>query len=356
LSQDHQAGALRVWLVAVGSFTALAMLFTSQVWIDYAYARRPLSWPRAVLVALVDWELWALATPLVAWLCARFPFSRARWGVPLAIHVPAGIALGGLKLFLDAMLTSLIVGPGRPGPFSFLKIHLTLLTYWGIVAAIHVMRHYRVARAQELRAAQLEIELARAQVEALKMQLHPHFLFNTLNTVAGLMRDDPDAAELMLAKLAELLRRTLETADVQELGLDEELEFIEAYLTIQRLRYGDRLRVSIAVSDAARQARVPSLILQPLVENAIRHGVAEKPGPGRVEIGARLDGAELVITIANDGPSLPVTVREGYGLRNTRSRLLALYGARGSFSFGPQSGGGAVVGLRIPCSREAEAG
>jgi signal transduction histidine kinase len=355
LSQHHDAGALKVWLVAVGCFTALALLFTSQVWIDYAYARRPLSWTRAFLVALVDWELWALATPLVAGLCARFPFSRARWGVPLAVHVPAGIALGGLKLFLDSMLTALIVGPGRPGPFSFLKIHLTLLTYWAIVAAIHIVRYYRIARARELRAAQLEMELARAQVEALKMQLHPHFLFNTLNTVAGLMRDDPDAAELMLAKLAELLRRTLETADLQELPLAEELEFIEAYLTIQRLRYGDRLRVSIDVSDAVRRARVPSLILQPLVENAIRHGVAEKPGPGRLEIGAGLDGAEIVITIANDGPGVPLTIREGYGLRNTRSRMLALYGARGSFSFGPQPHGGAVVTLRIPCSSEGAA-
>jgi two-component system LytT family sensor kinase len=355
LSQHHDASALKVWLVAVGCFTALALLFTSQVWIDYAYARRPLSWPRAFLVALLDWELWAIATPLVAWLCARFPFSRARWGVPLAVHLPAGIALGGLKLFLEAMLTPLIVGSGRPGPFSFLKIHLTLLTYWGIVATIHVVQHYRLARARELRAAQLEMELARAQVEALKMQLHPHFLFNTLNTVAGLMRDDPDAAELMLAKLAELLRRTFETADVQELPLDEELEFIEAYLTIQRLRYGDRLRVSIDVSDAVRQARVPSLILQPLVENAIRHGVAEKPGPGRVEIGARLENAEVVVSIANDGPSLPVTVREGYGLRNTRSRMLALYGPRGSFVFGPQPNGGAVATLRIPGPSDREA-
>jgi two-component system LytT family sensor kinase len=355
LSQHHDAGALKVWLVAVGCFTALALLFTSQVWIDYAYARRPLSWPRAFLVALLDWELWAIATPLVAGLCARFPFSRARWGVPLAVHLPAGIALGGLKLFLEAMLTPLIVGSGRPGPFSFLKIHLTLLTYWGIVATIHVVQHYRLARARELRAAQLEMELARAQVEALKMQLHPHFLFNTLNTVAGLMRDDPDAAELMLAKLAELLRRTFETADVQELPLAEELEFIEAYLTIQRLRYGDRLRVSIDVSDAVRQARVPSLILQPLVENAIRHGVAEKPGPGRVEIGARLENAEVVVSIANDGPSLPVTVREGYGLRNTRSRMLALYGPRGSFVFGPQPNGGAVATLRIPGPSDREA-
>ncbi len=355
MSQHHHAGALKVWLVAVGCFTALALLFTSQVWIDYAYARRPLSWSRAFLVALVDWELWALATPVVVWLCVRFPFSRARWGAPLAVHVPAGIALGGLKLFLEAMLTPLVVGTGRPGPFSFLKIHLTLLTYWGIVAAIHVGQSYREAQARELRAAQLEMELARAQVEALKMQLHPHFLFNTLNTVAGLLRDDPDAAELMLAKLAELLRRTFETADVQELPLDEELEFIEAYLTIQRLRYGDRLRVSIDVSDAVRQSRVPSLILQPLVENAIRHGVAEKPGPGRVEIGARLESAEVVITIANDGPSLPVTVREGYGLRNTRSRMRALYGARGSFAFGPQPDGGAVATLRIPGPGDREA-
>jgi LytS/YehU family sensor histidine kinase len=156
----------------------------------------------------------------------------------------------------------------------------------------------------------------------------------------------------MLAKLAELLRRTLETADLQELPLAEELEFIEAYLTIQRLRYGDRLRVSIDVDAAVRQARVPSLILQPLVENAIGHGIAEKPGPGRVEIAARREGTELVITIVNDGPRLPATVREGYGLRNTRSRMLALYGDCGSFSFGPQPDGGAVAALRIPCPRE----
>jgi two-component system, LytTR family, sensor kinase len=350
LSQHTGVSVLRLWLVAFGCFTSLALLFTSQVWIDYAYAGRPLSWRRAFLVALVDWELWTIATPLVAWLSTRFPFSPARWGVPLAIHLPAGIALSGVKLFLEAMLTPLILGYGRPGPFSFLKIHLTLLTYWGIVAAIHVVRYYRVARARELRAAQLEMELARAQVEALKMQLHPHFLFNTLNTIAGLMRDDPDAAELMLAKLAELLRRTFETADVQELPLDRELEFIEAYLTIQRLRYGERLRVSIDVSDAVRRALVPSLILQPLVENAIRHGVAEKPGPGRVEIGARLEDTDVVITIANDGPTLPVTVRERYGLRNIRSRLLACYGARGSLAFGPQLNGGAVATLRFPFS------
>ena len=350
MSQQFRGGALKVWLAAFGCFTALALLFTSQVWIDYGYAGRPLSWRRAFLIALVDWGLWAILTPLVAWLSARFPFSRSRWAGPLAIHLPAGIALGGLKLWLEAMLTPLIAGYGRPAPFSFLKIHLTLFTYWGIVAAIHLREYHRAARARELRATQLEIQLARAQVEALKMQLHPHFLFNTLNTIAGLTRDDPDAAELMLAKLAELLRRTFETADVQELPLDRELEFIEAYLTIQRMRYGERLRVSIEVSDAVRRAPVPSLILQPLVENAIRHGIAERPGPGRVEIGARLETTDVVITIANDGPNLPATIREGYGLRNIRSRMQALYGDRGAFTFAPQHDGGAVATLRIPCS------
>jgi two-component system, LytTR family, sensor kinase len=335
------------WPIAVGCFTAAAFLFTSQVWIDYAYAGRRLSWGRAFIVALVDWELWALISPLVVGLSQRFPFGRERWKSAVGVHLPASLIVGGAKLAIEGLLTSLILGYGRT-PFSFLKIDLTLLTYWLIVAATHVGRHYLSARERERRALQLETSLARAQVEALKMQLHPHFLFNTLNTIAGLMREDVEAADRMLAKLAELLRRTFETADIQELPLDKELDLLGDYLAIQQTRYGDRFRLSVAVSDQARGALVPTLILQPLVENAIRHGVAAKPGSGTVSIAADVRGNRLMVTITNDGLPVPSTIHEGFGLRNIRSRLAALHGDRARFTLQSRSEGGAVAVLELP--------
>jgi two-component system, LytTR family, sensor kinase len=338
------------WPIAVACFTAAAFLFTSQVWIDYAYAGRRLSWGRAFIVALVDWELWALISPLVITLAQRFPFRRERWRSAVGVHVPASLAVGGAKLAIEGLLTSLVLGYGRT-PFSFLKIDLTLLTYWLIVAATHVARHYRSARERERRALQLETSLARAQVEALKMQLHPHFLFNTLNTIAGLMREDVEAADRMLAKLAELLRRTFETADIQELPLERELDLLGDYLAIQQTRYGDRLRLSVTVSDQARVALVPTLILQPLVENAVRHGVAAKPGPGAVSIVADVRADRLTIAITNDGLPLPPTIHEGFGLRNIRSRLSALHGERATFTLQSRSDGGAIAVLALPATR-----
>ena len=200
MSDGRPLPASTVWVTSAVCFTALALLFTSQVWIDYNYVGRPLSWGQALLVALIDWELWTILAPAVVRLSERVSFSRRRWRLALAVHLPGGIIVAAVKLATEGFIVSLVIGAGR-GPFSFLKIHLTLLTYWGIVAATHVARHYRQARERELRSAQLETELARAQVEALKMQLHPHFLFNTLNTVSGLMRENVEAADVMLSKL-----------------------------------------------------------------------------------------------------------------------------------------------------------
>jgi two-component sensor histidine kinase len=351
VSDGRPLPASTVWLASAGCFTALALLFTSQVWIDYNYAGRPLSWGQALLVALIDWELWTILAPAVVRLSERVSFSGDRWRLALGVHVPVGIVVGGLKLALEGFIVFQVLGAGR-GPFSFLKIHLTLLTYWGIVAVTHVTQHYRRARERELRAAQLETELARAQVEALKMQLHPHFLFNTLNAVSGLMRENVEAADVMLSKLAELFQRTFETADIQELSLRRELEFIDAYLTIQRTRYGERLQISVTADATAKDVLVPSLILQPLVENAIRYGIADQPGPGRLTVDAHARAERLVVTITNGGPPIAATIREGYGIRNLRSRLQALYGSRATFSLAPNPGGGAVAVLDLPVKRE----
>ena len=352
MSDGRPLPASTVWVTSAVCFTALALLFTSQVWIDYNYVGRPLSWGQALLVALIDWELWTILAPAVVRLSERVSFSRRRWRLALAVHLPAGIIVVAVKLATEGFIVSLVIGAGR-GPFSFLKIHLTLLTYWGIVAATHVARHYRRARERELRNAQLETELARAQVEALKMQLHPHFLFNTLNTVSGLMRENVEAADVMLSKLAELFQRTFETADIQEVPFRRELEFIDAYLTIQRIRYGERLQISITIDATARDIPVPSLILQPLVENAIRYGIADQPGPGRLAIDAHTSDGRLIVCVTNDGPPLAATIREGYGIRNVRSRLEALYGSRATFSLAPHPGGGAIAALNLPAGVEA---
>jgi sensor histidine kinase YesM len=341
------------WAIGFACFTAVSLLFTGQVWVDYAYAGHRITWTRALAIALCEWEPWAVLTPLIVWIAGRWPFARRRVGRRLAVHVVAAVALSAATLLFQANLTARILD-ARTRPFSFLKVHLTFLTYWAIVAAAQFVDHYRAARARELRASQLETELARAQVEALKMQLHPHFLFNTLNTIAGLMREDVEAADQMIAKLSELLRRTFETAGVQEVPLECELEFLDLYLTIQRARHGERLSVAIEVADDARRVLVPSLILQPLVENAIRHGVADTPGPGSLAFRASVAAGRLTLEVRNDGPAVRPDIREGGGLRNTRSRLLALYGPEATFTLRGQPSGGAAATVTLP-ARQAEA-
>jgi two-component sensor histidine kinase len=328
-------------------FTLAAVLFTGQVWVDYAYAGRPVSWARAFGIALVDWELWTLIAPAVLLLAARVPLSRRRLALPLAVHIPASLAIAAVKLAAEGMIVRAIIGPGRV-PFSLLKIHVTLLTCWAIVAAVQYAEQHRLSRERELHAARLQTELARAQVEALKMQIHPHFLFNTLNAIAGLMREDVESADVMLAQLSELLRGTLQSEGVQEVPLAEELRLLRIYLAIQQTRYGDRLRIEVDVAAGCEAGLVPTLILQPLVENAIRHGFSVTPGPGAVGIRVSCAQGTLRIDVADEGPGPPQPLREGYGLRNTRSRLRALYGDGAMLSVIPDAPRGARARLELP--------
>jgi len=337
----------RYWLVAACCFTAAAFLFVGQVWIDYAYAGRRLSWGIALAVALVDWELWTLLAPLVLWLAARVPIARGRLVRALAIHIPAGIALTAIKLALETVIVMAVIGPGR-GPFTLLRIHLSLAVYWAMVAAVQYAAQRRVARERELREATLQAALARAQVEALKMQIHPHFLFNTLNAIAGLMREDVESADVMMAQLSDLLRGTLASEGLQEVPLSEELRLLRAYLAIQQTRFGDRLRIDMAVEPGCDERLVPTLLLQPLVENAIRHGFALTPGPGSVAIHATRADGRLRIDIADEGAGPPEPLREGYGLRNTRARLRALYGDAASLSIAPRQPRGTLARLELP--------
>jgi two-component system, LytTR family, sensor kinase len=341
------AGLGRRWLVGACCFTLAAAVFTGQVWVDYAYAGRPMSWARAFGIALVDWELWTLIAPAVLLLAARVPLSRRRLAFPLAVHVPASLAIAAVKLVMEGTIVRAMIGPGRV-PFSLLKIHLTILTYWAIVAAVQYAEQRRLGRERELQAARLQTELARAQVEALKMQIHPHFLFNTLNAIAALMREDVESADVMLAQLSELLRGTLQTEGVQEVPLAEELRLLHIYLAIQQTRYGDRLRIDVDVAAGCETALVPTLILQPLLENAIRHGFSVTPGPGAVGVRVSRAQGTLRIDVTDEGPGPPQPVREGYGLRNTRSRLRAMHGDGATLSVGPDIRRGARARLELP--------
>jgi signal transduction histidine kinase len=338
------------WLQILAAYTFLGLLFTSQVWIDYAYARHPLTWPRAAAVALVDWYLWALLTPGVVWLARRFRISRRHWAGSLTIHIPASLICTVAKQLADTFCAMAITGTTR-GPTTFMKIYVTFLTYWAIVGITYAFEHYHKYRERELQAAHLQTALARAQVQSLQMQLHPHFLFNTLNAIAALMREDIEAADVMIARLGDLLRVTLATNDVPEVPMRRELELVDMYLDIQRARMGDRLTTRVSADPETLDVLVPTLLLQPLVENAIRHGAAARAGSTSIEVCARRDGDLLVIEVEDDGPGPPESITRGHGLENTRTRLATAYGPSAGVDIIPRRGGGAISRVRLPHAR-----
>jgi sensor histidine kinase YesM len=236
------------------------------------------------------------------------------------------------------------------------------LTYWGIVGVAWAIEAYRMSRERELRASQLEAQLADARLEALKMQLHPHFLFNSLNSILPLVFRDRDAAARTVVQLGELLRISLEREATAHILLSQELEFLKLYLELQKTRYQDRLTVSVAVEPNILAAEVPNLILQPLVENAIKHGVGALPGSGHIEVRGFREGGFLILCVSDDGPGIPEgedpEKSGGVGLRNTRARLEHLYERRHRFEHANRPEGGLAVTLAIPLSfsRPSDAG
>ncbi len=313
------------------------------------------------------WYAWAVLVPGMLWMARRYRFGRNTWPTAIAMH-----CLGVLVFtFAHAVLTigarGLIIYAlgggeetiGRSFEFwpsfrelFFLNFDWEMMTYWAVVGLSHALDFHRESRARELTAAHLETRLAEAHLQALQRQLHPHFLFNTLHTISALMHRDTEAADAMLERLSDLLRLTLDRVGTQQVCLKDELDFIDKYLEIERARFGDRLQVRFDIDPAVLDASVPNLLLQPLVENAVRHGIAPKVGGGLVEISARRDGDQLRLMVRDNGFGLPadtlLAFNEGVGLSNTRSRLLHLYGDRHQFTFQRPDGGGLAVSVAIP--------
>jgi LytS/YehU family sensor histidine kinase len=228
--------------------------------------------------------------------------------------------------------------------------------YWIVVSLVHTLSFYRRSEERERKALELEARLADAKLQALRMQLHPHFLFNTLNAIATLVHKDARAADEMITNLGELLRATLDTSE-QEIPLRQELDFLNRYLEIQTVRFGERLRVAKEIDAAALDALVPTLILQPLVENAIRHGIEPNPAAGMVTIRARLnEGGALHLTVRDSGggPKPPTKPQEGIGLANTRGRLQELYGHRARLMLNTEADGGFAVEVEVPFREKGE--
>jgi len=301
------------------------------------------------VMALTEWYAWAALTPLVAWLARRFPVRRGSIVQAVAVHTAAGLILAFVKVTLTRLLRLSIVRSSDYFQISDLSTQFVI--YLALVAAVHALASYRAGREGELRASQLEARLAGARLQLLKMQLHPHFLFNTLNAIAELVHEDPATADRMIASLSELLRESLDVGAADQVPLAKELQLLDRYIDIQRARFGDRLDVRVDVEhENARAALVPILILQPLVENSIRHGLAARVNACRIQVRAMKRTDRLVLEVEDDGIGLGPdgTAREGVGLGNTRARLQELYGANQALSVRNVEGGGVLVRLAIP--------
>ncbi len=353
------------WGLIFAIWTLFGLFLASQMYMDYSRRDLPFQWHKILFLEMSYGYVWALLTPLILWLARLFRIERNHWQRSLAIHIFASLFIGfGTRLIHDLLFYYFIYDGTRPITLVKLLQNIYLifdygtLIYWVILLINYSFDYYRRYQEGEVKASRLETQLAQAELQALKMQLQPHFLFNTLHSISALLHKDVNAADTMIARLGDFLRLTLENAGTQEVSLQEEIEFLRCYLEIERMRFRDRLTVHINIEPEVFGARVPNLILQPLVENAIRHGIAPRSRPGRIEIYARRQDRILQVQVTDDGPGLPVNgnskgiLKEGVGLANTQARLQQIYGHAHRLDLANAPLGGLTVTLEIPFIEE----
>jgi signal transduction histidine kinase len=352
---------MAVWIV-------LSLISASQRYADSLQTSSPVGFSVFLYWSLAIWSYWALVTPLIFRLGERIPLGRGRLGLATLAHFALGLLFGLSHIALFAGL-GVLFGQSRAGATPTFVVefgrglraflYVELIIYWAILGAAVARDSFRKYREREARAGELEAQLGQARLEALRMQIRPHFLFNALNTVAMLVRNNErDRAVQMVAGIGELLRSSLDDSPEQEVPLAAELGFVRRYLSIEEFRFPDRLRVEVDVPEELLSAEVPNLILQPLVENAIRHGVAKSSSSSFVRISARRQNGWLELAVEDDGPGLPAgwqpSAASGVGLRNVRARVEQLYGSRQEFVIQNVAPKGAAARLRIPLHRRGE--
>jgi two-component system, LytTR family, sensor kinase len=329
------------------------------------------AWRHLFVTLLLSWLPWALATPFVLRLARHYPSAQWRkistWGAHLSACAMIGLVYGAWTATLEKWLNPW-ANPSGQDPFVSLWLHkfsngllATVILYAVILLVSHMLESRERLASQQTETAKLSEQLSKAQLSALRRQIEPHFLFNTLNAIAGLVREKRnDAAVSMIAGLSDFLRRVVEDSDRQQVPLGEELEFTQNYLDIQKVRFAERLQVSVDVPSELFPAQVPSLILQPMVENAVKHGIAKRVQGGAIRIAAFRSNGRITLSVYNDGPSLPLgweKTSSGVGISNVRTRLRSLYGDKFDLSLENEDPGGVKASVSLPfiCGPESVA-
>ncbi len=353
-----------VWLAVWAVLTGLGFALAASHVLLVPSRGAPMTWGEALPMGLLDIYR-SGGTALAAILLARaISLDRLGWAMAAVLHLVAGIGVLALRHWVGSWIGLLPPASG----IRFLQfLPMNLLSYMAMVGAGYAFEYYRKFRDRELEAARLalqasnlqlaatrmEVELVQAQLSSLKGQIHPHFLFNALNAISSLVQTDQDRADRMIACLSALLRNTLAHQDSQEVTLREEVELLAPYLEIEKMRFGDRLSIHTSLAPDSLDACIPHLVLQPIVENAIRHGIAPRKDPGRVAITSYRDGSHLKMEVWDNGVGVAAGPRYrgsegGIGLANIQTRLQRLYGSDHSFRIGNHPEGGALVELSVP--------
>ncbi len=348
------AGVFAFW-------SLVGLAFASQFYLSSALLGRTVTWTQAISYSLADWYVWALVSVPILAFANRFPPERGPRARTALIHLGAALLCSLLYVVLRAWVGQahgwLI---GEPATFEDVfrpllvkTFPFNLLVYGVIISVSHALDYYRKYHERTVQTLELEKHLTEARLQSLLRQLKPHFLFNTLNGIASLMHSDVDAADTMLVRLSDLLRLTMTQTGRSTVALREEISFIKTYLGIETIRFRDRLTVRYSIPDELEKAEIPNLLLQPIVENAIKHGIEPHARPGQIEISAARHQDRLVIQVLDSGNGLdpqapPSPERTGIGVVNTRARLQELYGAAQRFTLTNRPEGGLEVRVEIP--------
>jgi two-component system LytT family sensor kinase len=341
------------WVLVLVGWTIVGLgYFSSQLFDWKAAGGSGPAWVRLLIYSLGTAWIWAALTPLVLLVTRDAPFvsgRRARSGATYLFAGAGFFLISGTLEWLLGIATRTGAGDFRQALLSEC-VETRLLAYLAIIILGRSAYYFGLYRTRQLHASDLEARLAKTHLQVLRMQLQPHFLFNTLNTVAELVHTDPDTADQMITRLGRLLRLSLDHAGHQVVPLRQEIDFLRMYVEIEQVRFQDRLQIVWDLAPETLDAAVPTLLWHPVLENAIRHGVTPLAGRGRIVIASTREGDDLILEIRDNGTGLPSggVPREGVGLRNIRERVGQLYGSRGRFTLESANGGGAVAILRIP--------
>jgi two-component system LytT family sensor kinase len=352
---------VKKFFLSLASFLFLSFLFALQSVTINLNLGFPADFSGSLRAGLVQWLPWSVLALFALKVARKYPIDLKKWYASIPLHITFGLFFSFIQAVIYTLYHVATFGVAKMNPTKYFLASLTkttnlnLLAYAVIVVAGQMWAYYRENKENELKTSRLQTRLAQAQLDVLRMQLNPHFLFNTLHVILAQVRKDPQAAESMITLLSDLFRKTMETSDLQEVPLKEELDLLQIFLEIQQIRFKDRLKVRMDIEPDTLDIPLPNLILQPIVENAVRHGIAALSGPGLITVSSRKKNGVLTLRIQDTGPGFSadpkVLFESGFGLRNCQERLAHLYEGDYRLMLENSTEGGAQVTLKIPLQK-----